>query len=164
MSESELKPDTVILGERNYEAALDIVIAHAESELLIFDQNLEHGDYASSKRFEQLFAFLSKDNLSKLIIILQNTEHFIQHCPRLFELLTLYGHKMTVFETNDNAKIAKDCFVIADKQHYVRRFHIDQARFKYALNDVDECANLSMRFDELLDETTEAVSVTKLGL
>ena len=71
---------------------------------------------------------------------------------------------MVVYETNDTAKVAKDCFVIADKQHYVRRFHIDQARFKYALNEVEECANLGMRFDELLDETTEAVSATKLGL
>lgn len=164
MSETELTPNTIILGERNYEAALDIVIAQAENELLIFDQDFERGNYASSKRFEQLFAFLSKDDLSKLTIILQDTEHFIQHCPRLFELLKNYGHKMVVYETNDNAKVAKDCFVIADKQHYLRRFHIDQARFKYALNDVEECANLGMRFDELLDETTESVSATKLGL
>ena len=164
MSETELAPNTIILGERNYEAALDSVIALAEKELLIFDQDFEHGDYASSRRFERLFEFLSKDNVSKLTIILQSTEYFIQHCPRLFELLKNYGHKMVVYETNDSAKVAKDCFVIADKQHYVRRFHIEQARFKYALNDVEECANLGMRFDELLDETTEAVSTTKLGL
>jgi hypothetical protein len=141
-----------------------LVIAQAENELLIFDQDFVRGDYAGLRRFELLFAFLSKDNVSKLTIILQNTEYFIQHCPRLFELLKNYGHKMVVYETNDNAKVAKDCFVIADKRHYVRRFHIDQARFKYVLNDAEECANLSMRFDELLDETTEAVSATKLGL
>ena len=164
MSETELIPNTIILGELNYEAALDIVIAQAKNELLIFDQDFERGDYASQQRFEQLYTFLSKDDLSKLTVILQNSEHFIQHCPRLFELLKLYSHKMVVFETNDNAKLAKDCFVIADKRHYVRRFHIDQARFKYALNDVEECASLSMRFDELLDETTETVSATKLGL
>ena len=164
MSETELIPHTIILGERNYEAALDSVIVKAKNELLIFDQDFERGDYASQQRFEQLHTFLSTDKLSKLTIILQNTEHFIQHCPRLFELLTLYSHKMVVFETNDNAKLAKDCFVIADKRHYLRRFHIDQARFKYALNDAGECANLGTRFDELLDETTEAVSATKLGL
>ena len=164
MNETELKQDSVILGERNYETTLNIVIAHAENELLIFDQDFVRGDYASLQRFKLIEAFLSKNNLSKFTIILQNSEHFIQNCPRLFGLLKNYGHKMVVYETNDSAKIAKDCFVIADKQHYVRRFHIDQARFKYALNDVEECANLSMRFDELLDETTEAVSATKLGL
>jgi hypothetical protein len=54
--------------------------------------------------------------------------------------------------------------MIADKRHYLRRFHIDQARFKYAFDDEIESANLSMRFGELLEETTEAVSATKLGL
>jgi hypothetical protein len=160
----ELKPNTIILGERNYEAALNLVIAEAKDELLIFDQDFVHGDFASQERFELLFEFLSKNDLSKLTIILQSTEHFVNNCPRLFELLRLYGHKMIVYETNDNAKIAKDCFVIADKRHYLRRFHIDQARFKFAFEDEIEAANLLTRFGELLDETTETVSVTKLGL
>lgn len=164
MSEDELKPNTIILGERNYEAALDLVIASAQNELLIFDQDFVRGDYASLQRFERIQAFLAKNSLSKLTIILQNNDYFIQHCSRLFDLLKLYGHKMQVFATNDNAKIAKDCFIIADKRHYLRRFHIEQARFKYALDDVEECANLNMRFDELMDETTEALSSTKLGL
>jgi hypothetical protein len=160
----ELKPNTIILGERNYEAALDLIIESANSELLIFDQNFAHGDYTSQNRFETFYAFLSGNPLSQLTIILQDAQHFINSCPRLFELLRLFGHKMTVYETNDVAKIAKDCFVIADKRHYCRRFHIDQARFKYAFEDENESANLLMRFGELLDETTETVSVTKLGL
>ncbi len=160
----DLKPETVIFGERNYEAALNLVIAEAKDELLIFDQDIVRGNYASQQRFDLLFAFLSENNLSKLTVILQNATHFVQHCPRLFDLLKLYGHKMTIFETNDNAKIAKDCFVIADKRHYLRRFHIDQARFKYALDDEIESANLLTRFGELLDETTDAISSTKLGL
>ena len=164
MDEPELVADSLVLGERNYAAALDLVIAQAENHLLIFDQSFEKGDYASLKRFELIQQFLAKNAASELTIILQNAQFFSVNCPRLFDLLSIYGHKIRVFETNDFAKIAKDCFVIADKQHYVRRFHIEQARFKYALNDVEECANLGMRFDELLDETTEAVSTTKLGL
>lgn len=164
MDNIDLKPNTILLGERNYEAALDLVIASAERELLIFDQDFEHGDYASLKRYELISNFLSKNSLSQLTIILQSSDHFINHCPRLFGLLKLFGHKMTVYETNDVAKVAKDCFVIADKQSYLRRFHIDQARFKYAFDDEAEVAALVMRFGELLDETTEAVSATKLGL
>ncbi len=164
MNETELKPNSIIVGERNYEAALDLVIEQAENELLIFDQDFVHGDYASQKRLEILYHFLSSNPLSKLTIILQSAEHFVNNCPRLFELLKLYSHKMMVYETNDMAKIAKDCFMIADKRHYLRRFHIDQARFKYAFDDEIESANLLMRFGELLEETTEAVSATKLGL
>ena len=164
MSDAELKPNTVILGERNYSAALDLVIERAANELLIFDQDFKQGDYASAHRFELIKQFLSANPLSKLTIILQNTDFFVNKCPLLFELIRTYGHKVTVFETSSAAKIAKDCFVIADKQHYCRRFHIDQARFKFALDDAQECASLRMRFNELLDETTEAVSVTQLGL
>lgn len=164
MSETELIPDTIILGERNYEAALDMLIAEATSELLIFDQHFLKGDYASQKRFELFYHFLSSNPLSKLTIILHDTQHFTNHCPKLFELLRLFGHKMTVYETNDAAKVAKDCFVIADKRHYLRRFHIDQARFKFAFDDEEMAANLLMRFDELLEETASVVSVTQLGL
>lgn len=164
MSEAELKPNTVILGERNYSAALDLVIAAAQNELLIFDQDFMRGDYTSLHRFELIKQFLSDAPLSKLTIILQNIDFFVNKCPLFFELLSTYGHKMTVYETNESAKIAKDCFVIADNLHYLRRFHTDQARFKYAFDDADECANLRMRFDELMDETTETVSTTKLDL
>lgn len=164
MNESELIPDTIILGERNYAAALDLVIAEATGELLIFDQDFSRSDYASVERYRLIHDFLSNNPLSKLTIILHSTEFFITHCPRLLDLLEIYGHKMTVYETNDHAKIAKDCFVLADKRHYCRRFHIDQARFKFALNDLETTASLAMRFNELLEETTDAVSTSKIGL
>ena len=164
MKESELIADSVMLGERHYATALDLVIAQAENHLLIFDQNFEKGDYTSLKRFDLIQEFLTRNVTSELTIILQNTQFFSANCPRLLNLLSVYGHKMRVYETNDFAKIAKDCFVIADKKHYCRRFHIDQARFKFALNDVETSANLLLRYDELLAETTDTFSVTKLGL
>lgn len=164
MDNDDLQPNTIILGERNYESALDLVIARATKELLIFDQDFKLGNYASLKRYDLISAFLSNHPQSKLTIILQSTEHFINHCPRLFDLLKIFGHKMTVYETSDVAKVAKDCFVIANKSHYLRRFHVDQARFKFAFDDEAEAAALTMRFDELLDETTESVSATHLGL
>ena len=164
MEKAELISNTVLTGERDYAQALDRVIAEACRELCIFDQDFEKGEYASVERYQLLHAFLQKSEQAKVTIILQNAHYFLANCPRLLGLLRIYGHKITVFETNDFAKIAKDCFVIADKQHYCRRFHVAQARFKYALNDFDTSNSLLMRFDELLAETTEAISVTKLGL
>jgi hypothetical protein len=164
MDETELVPNNIIMGERQYAAALDLLIARANNDLLIFDQDLSRGDYASLRRFGLIRDFLNKNADTKLTIILQSAEFFTTLCPRLFALLETYGHKITVYQTNDLAKIAKDCFMIADKRHYCRRFHIDQARFKFAFDDELETANLLMRFDELLEETSETVSATKLGL
>lgn len=159
-----LTPDVIMTGERLYAEAIDIVFENAQNELLIFDQDLSHGEFSSLKKFEAIKKFLSANSTSRLIIILQSTHYFYQHCPRLFNLLTTFGHKMTVFETNETAKHAKDCFILADGQHYIKRIHIDQARFKYALNDVQAVEQLNSRFQDLLEATHEPVSATSLGL
>lgn len=164
MTEIKLKQNTIIIGELEYITALDIVITQAKQQLLIFDQDLSTGGYNSLKRYALIHDFLAKDKTSTLTIILHDTSHFTTQCPRLFNLLVTFGHKMTVYETNDYAKIAKDCFVLTDQTSYIRRFHIDQSRFKFMLNDKTTAASLKNRFDDLLQETTHAVSITKLGL
>lgn len=164
MSQLELPQNTILLGEHEYAAALDIVIATAERQLLIFDQDLVRGDYASVKRFDLIHAYLNKSALSKLTIILQHSDFFTSQCPRLYQLLAMFDHKLSIYETNDYAKIAKDCFVIADEHAYIRRFHIDQSRFTHSLDDVETTASLTSRFDELLQETSHTLSATKLGL
>ena len=79
-------------------------------------------------------------------------------------LLSIYGHKITIYETNQTAKHAKDCFIIADNQHYIKRIHIDQARFKFCFNDENNCKLLHARFQDLLEETESTVTITTLGL
>lgn len=159
-----LTPDTILIGEALYAEAINLVIAQATSSLLIFDQDLTHGDYKSLARYQAIRQFLSQHPNSSLTMVLHQSEHLTTQCPRLMELLLIYGHKLTIYVTNDTAKIAKDCFVIADETHYVKRIHIDQARFKYALNDAESCAGLHMRFNELLEETAHTLSATSLGL
>ncbi len=163
-SNDQLAQNTILLGEWDYQTAINTVIAQAERELLIFDQDLARGDYASIKRTELIRTFLAKSRSNKLTVVVHDASYFMQSCPRLFGLLEIYGHSMTVYQTNEEAKVAKDCFVIADQSHYIRRFHIDQARFKYALNDIDTSAMLNMRFEELLQATSHTISPTSLGL
>lgn len=164
MTDETLKQDIILNSELDYSAALDIVISQATQQLHIFDQDLSLGGYSSIKRYDLIKSFLNSHPAAKLTIILQDTNFFLTQCPRLFDLLSMYGHKMVVYETNSHAKIAKDCFILADHQSYIRRFHIDQARFKYALHDKETTASLHGRFEELLEATTHTVSVTKLGL
>ena len=164
MGESELIENSIINGEREYVAALDLVIASAQEQLFIFDQNFSVGDYASTLRFNFIHAFLNKSSSNQLTIILQDPAFFITQCPRLFALLSTYGHQLTVYETNSHANIAKDCFILADNKSYIRRFHIDQPRFKFMLDDEETTASLANRFDELMQETEHTVSASKLGL
>ena len=159
-----LIPNQIIVGEHLYADAINLILANAKHELLIFDQDLSHGDFASLQKYELLQQFLSQDITSRLTIILQSTAFFQEKCPQFFNLLRIYGHKMTVYETNATAKHAKDCFILADGLHYIKRIHIDQARFKYALHDLKSVEVLHSRFEEILTATNDVVAVTKIGL
>lgn len=163
-NDSTLIPNQIIVGEHLYSEAINIILASAQHELLIFDQDLSHGDFASLQKYDLFQQFLSKNANSHLTIILQDTGFFREKCPRLFNLLNVYRHKMTVYETDQSAKHAKDSFVLADDQHYIKRIHVDQARFKYGLNDLANAGVLNSRFKELLGATQDVVAITKLGL
>lgn len=162
--DSTLIPDQIIVGEQPYAEAINIILASAQHELLIFDQDLSRGDFASKQKYDLLQQFLNKSPNSHLTIILQDTAFFQNNCPRLFNLLTIYRHKMTVYETNQSVKHAKDCFILADGQNYIKRIHIDQARFKYGLNDPASAGLLNTRFKELLEATHHVVTISSLGL
>lgn len=164
MAEESLQENTILFGEYNYIEATDLVLASAEKNLLIFDQDCSVGGFASTARYELIRQFLAKDSFTTLTIILHKADYFTQQCPQLFDLLAVYAHKMTVYITNDRAKVAKDCFMLADNSHYLRRIHIDHARFKYAFDDAETTNSLLMRFNELKDETSHTLSATKLGL
>jgi hypothetical protein len=159
-----LTPNQILTGERLYSEAINTILASAQRELLIFDQDLSHGDFSSVAKFELFQQFLSNNPNSRLTIILQDTQYFQEKCQRLFNLLTVFQHKMTIYETNETVKHAKDCFVLADDAHYIKRIHIDQARFKYAMNDLVSTEALSTRFKEILEATHDVVAVSRLGL
>jgi glutaminase len=159
---TNLAPNTILMGERAYEQALDYIIQQAQKSLLIFDQDLSKGSFSSLARAEMLHHFLAQQG--QLTMVLHETDYFTQHCPRLNVLLHTYGHAMRVFATNEYAKIARDHFVIADGAYYLKRFHTDQARFKFSFDDMDAVSGLTMRFEELLAQTSHVVSTSHLGL
>ena len=58
-----LIPDQIMTGEQIYSEAINIILASAERELLIFDQDLSHGDFASKQKCELFQQFLNKSPL-----------------------------------------------------------------------------------------------------
>lgn len=163
-TDSSLVPDQIITGEQLYSDAINLILENAQRELLIFDQNLSHGNFASLQKYTLLEQFLSKNIASRLSIILQDAAFFQEKCPRLFNLLEVYGHKMSVHITNASVKHIKECFILADGLHYIKRIHIDQPRFRYALNDKASVEMLNNRFEELKEAIQDVVTTKQLGL
>lgn len=163
-SNTALIPDTIIVGEQLYSEAISLILKSAQRELLIFDQDLSHGDFASLEKYNLLYNFLSANIASQLKIILQDTGFFQTKCPRLRNLLEIYGHKMSVHVTNSSVRHIKECFILADGKNYIKRIHIAQARFKYAVNDEVSAEVINNRFIELTTAIEEIVPTKPLGL
>lgn len=163
-SEDDLRQHFMLSGEKDYEAAIDRVIAQAESSLHLFDVNLSAGGYGSLARFEALNAFLRKSGKNRLVIVLHETDYFTAYCPRLMNLLKTYSHAVAIHKTVEHARIANDPFIIADEGHYVHRFHSGGARFLLALHDHAGARQLEERFRQLLEASHPAVFGTALGL
>ncbi len=159
-----LKPDTITLGERLYEAATELLITKAKRELLIFDPDLSRGGYRSLKCFEALQNFLAGGGQNRLTIVLHEAGFFNDCCPRLQDLLRTYSYAIDIYLTDDSARVAQDAFVLADKAHYLHRFHINQARFRYMLDDEVGTKPLLEHFEQLLEATSTKVSATASGL
>jgi hypothetical protein len=160
----ELIPNQVVLGERNYEEATALLLVQAKRELKIFDPDLSRGAYQSLRVHEVLNDFLARDPMNRVTIIVHDGQFLTSHCPRLLELMKRYSHSMTVYLTDEQAKVAQDAFVLADNADYLHRFHIDHARFKYALGDVPATRPLHERFDQLLEATHSRLSAVAVGL
>ena len=160
----ELAPDQLVLGERNYEEATALLLAEAGRELKIFDPDLTRGSYQGLRVFELLNAFLARHRLNRITIVLHDSQFVIAHCPRLMDLMQRYSHAITVYLTDESARVAQDAFVLADDANYLHRFHINHARFKYVLGDVVAARPLHERFDQLLQATHSRLSVAPMGL
>jgi hypothetical protein len=160
----ELKPNEIILGERNYDAATGLMIESAKRELKIFDPDLSRGGYQSLEIHQSLEDFLAKDRLNRVTMILHDSQFFYTRCPRLIELMKRYTHAMTIYLTDERGHVAQDAFVLADGGDYLHRFHVDHARFKYVHGNEVAAKPLHQRFEQLLDVTSVRLSVSTTGL
>lgn len=156
--------NVILQGERLYESVIDHVISRAERELLIFDPDFSKGAYQSQHRFELVRSFLTKEKQNKLLLITHHAEFLSKHCMLLLGLLKTYQHKFSILETEEHAHAAREVILLADKKHYLHRFHLDHARFKYKLNAEEQVQPLLERFEQLRQVSKDVAFLTTLGL
>lgn len=169
MSEDSLAQQPIpqhrkLSGEVAYQHAIDEVVARACVTLHVFDPDLASGGYGSVQRHALLRDFLMRSRNNRLEIALHETDYVTGRCPRLMNLLQLHSHQMTIYKTEEHARIASDPFVIADEIHYVHRFHAEGARFLVAMDDISGAAQLEERFRQIREASHPAVFATTLGL
>jgi hypothetical protein len=154
---------TPILGNGDYESAIDTVLAKAVRGIRIFDHCLGR-EYNSPRRYDLLRSYLMANRSNRLMIVVHETQSLDRNCPRILNLLKLHGHAISIHETHANAKSVYDPFVIVDDRAFVHRFHFDEMRGLMALDDPIGTHSLRERYDEIWEASSPAVSATTLGL
>ncbi|MGQ0577669.1 MAG: DUF7931 domain-containing protein [Betaproteobacteria bacterium] len=163
MAENATPQHTPLLGDAEYQAAMDAVLAKAQRLIRIFEHTLGPG-YNSLHRFDLLRHFLLANRRNRVQIVLHEPHTIDRNCPRILNLLRLHSHAVSIHETLANAKSVYDPFTVVDDHSFVHRFHFDEMRGLLALDDPIGTRALSERFDEIWEASSPTVSATTIGL
>jgi len=145
-------------------AAIDQLIELAAERLLVFDRDLVEGGWNGVRRAERIAAFLRRSRNARLAMIVHDHRYLESSCPRLLDVLKVYSHAMQVWRTGPQARGANDALVIADGQHCLHRYHVDQPRATLAIASPALAKPLSARFDEIWATGEPALGGSVLGL
>ena len=147
-----------------YQFALDRLLAMAEHEICIYDQDLSILKLDSSSRLEHINRLLQANPRDCIRIALRDAEPFRHEHPRLMKLFAAYAHSMAVQETPEHLGQLRDSMILADGRHGLIRFDRDQPRAKLLVDEIDELAPYRRRFDDIWHEGGTAVGPSTIGL
>ena len=134
--------------------AIDALIAMAQRQT----------GWNAATRADRLAAFLREVRGRRLDVIVHDTRYLQSACPQMVSLLRNYGHAVTIYQTGPEGKVATDPLVIVDGKHYLHRFHFEQPRAAFGIDQPEQTRPLASRFDEIWATGEAGLSGTVLGL
>ena len=147
-----------------WDAAVTEVVALAQQDICCFDPDLKQGALSSSAAVRAFEAFLTGGARRSLKLLLHDSRHLADHCPRLLELHRKRAHQFTVMHTAHEHRSFLQPFVLCDARHLATRFHADHARGKLVIDDGSEVAPLVEISAGLVESSTPASGLAPLGI
>jgi hypothetical protein len=145
-------------------AAIDELVALATESIRVFDIDLAQTGWNSVVRNDRLGAFLRRSRQARLEIIVHDTRWLEGSGARLLALMKTFSFGITVYTTGAEAKGAMDPLVIVDGRHFLHRFHIEQPRAAFGIEQPQEAQPLINRFAEIWATGEPGMTATVLGL
>ena len=162
---SDYTPEqTTLSSMAEYVTAIDKLCKMAEHNLYLFEKNFDRLEFNSEARYDTLRNFLLSSPVHKLHILAHDTSHLAAKCPRIMYLLHQFSGNMFIYQTPKSLQHIAVPFSVADDEHLVRRFHFDDARGVFAIQDSANAHILKARFMEMWASSHPAPSSTRLGL
>jgi hypothetical protein len=162
---SDYTPEQLTFSSQaDYAAAIDKLCKMAEHNLYLFEKDFDRLEFNSEERYNILRSFLLSSPVHKLHILAHDTCYLSTKCPRMMNLLQQFSGNMFIYQTPKNLQHIAAPFSVADDEHSVRRFHFDDARGMFAIQDSASAHVLKARFMEMWASSHPAPSSTRLGL
>ena len=150
--------------QAGFQAAVDRLLVQSGRELRIFDPDLSVLNLNSPARVELLRAFLAGSATRRIYMAVHDTDHVTRFCPRMMNLLAIFGHAIQIHRTGEEIRELQDSFMVLDKGHYVRRPVSRYFRGAAGINDETEALKMRSRFQEIWEASMPGVSGTATGL
>ena len=147
-----------------YQIALDRLLAMAEHDIRIYDEDLVALKLDSTPRLAQVQRLLQGNRRDCLQIALRNGEPFKHQHPRLLDVFATHGHLMAVQQTPEHLAHLRDSMILVDGRHGLIRFDRDQPRAKLLIDEIEELQPYRRRFEEIWNEGGIPISPTTMGL
>lgn len=154
----------LLTSEAEYRQACDTILRHAEREILIFDRDLAALRLEEKTRLEALAAFLQRDRLRRMRMVLHDPGPLERNAPRLLQLVLRFSHVVEVRQSPDNLRHLADTHLLADENHGLRRFHVDQPRSALIVDDANYIRPWRQRFEELWELSQPCLRINTTGL
>lgn len=147
-----------------YQSGVDRLLALAEREIRIYDQDMIGLELDSESRLGHLKRLLQSNRPDSIQVALRNFEPLKRDYPRLMQLLADYTHGMTVQQTPEHLGHLRDAMILVDGRHGLIRFDRDHPRSKLLIGETEELLPYQRRFEEIWAEGGTPLSTTTLGL
>jgi hypothetical protein len=155
---------TLLTSEAEYRRACDTVLERAQREILIFDRDLVALRLEEKTRLEALAGFLQADSLRRIRVVVHDPVPLERNMPRLMQFIARFLHVIDVRQSPENLRQLADTHLLADEDHGVRRFHVDQPRSALILDDRTYIHPWRQRFEELWEQSHPCLRVNTAGL
>lgn len=154
----------LITNWTDHDRSLHHILELATRSLRIFDEDLSKLKLESADNAGLVHRLLASDRLHTVQILLKNADPVQRNSPRLMQLLRQYPESMSITECLPHLANLSEALLIADENHALVRFHMDNVRCKTIIGSAEECALYLHRFEEIRKEGGDQIGATPLGL
>lgn len=151
-------------SESGFQAAIDRLLSLSGRELRVFDPDLAALRLNAPERIAGIERFLRASRTRRLYLATHDTDHLSKFCPRMLGLVKRFSHAIQIQRTHEEIRGLRDCFLVLDALHFVRRPESAFWRGVICLDDRNEAYAMRARFLEIWAASYPAVPATTLGL